>query len=171
MKVRKLSKGDFCLIGRFLSLVLRLFFSTRCRESQKQRWRPKERFHVDFALLLVLEFQENVGGFLVCPPFQNGRKMLGDKAQTFRRLPFSLLLAQASNCFPRCFFCFLLPFVWWKEKCSATGTKTSSYRTYATFREEAVCRKCCRMLINKTVVVRGICYIFLNCWFNTGINL
>ena len=30
-------------------------------------------------LLPVLEFQENVGGFLLCPPFQNGRKMLGDK--------------------------------------------------------------------------------------------
>ena len=59
---------------------------------KKQRWRPKERFHVDFALLLVLEFQENVGGVLLCPPFQNGRKMLGDKAQTFRRLLFSLLL-------------------------------------------------------------------------------
>ena len=68
--------------------------------------------HVDFALLLVLEFQENVGGFLLCPPFQNGWKMLGDKSETFRRLPFSLLLA--SNCFPRCFFCFLLPFVGWK---------------------------------------------------------
>ena len=67
----------------------------------------------DFALLLVIEFQENVGGFLLCPPSQNGRKMLGDKAQTFRRLPFSLLLA--SNCFPRCFFCFLLPFVGWKN--------------------------------------------------------
>ena len=63
--------------------------------------------------LLVLEFQENVGGFLLCPPFQNGRKMLGDKVRTFRRFPFLLLLA--SNCFPRCFFCFLLPFLWWKN--------------------------------------------------------
>ena len=51
--------------------------------------------------------------FLLCPPFQNGRKMLGDKAQMFRRLPFSLLLA--NNCFPRCFFCLLLPFVGWKN--------------------------------------------------------
>ena len=66
----------------------------------KQRWRLKELFHVDFALLLAEGFQENVGGFSLCPPFQNGRKLLGDKAQTFRRLPFSLLLA--SNCFPRC---------------------------------------------------------------------
>ena len=49
------------------------------------------------------------------------------------------------------------------EKCSATGTKTSSYRTYATFREKVVCRKCWRMLINKTVIVKGVCYIFLNC--------
>ena len=30
--------------------------------------------------------------FLLSPPIQNGRKMLGDKAQTFRRLLFSLLL-------------------------------------------------------------------------------
>ena len=82
----------------------------RCGKSQKQRWRPKERFHVDFALLLAEEFQENFGGFLLCPPFQNGRRLLGDKARTFRRLPFSLLLAR--NCFPRCF---LLPFVGWKN--------------------------------------------------------
>ena len=66
----------------------------------------EERFHVDFALLLAEGFQENVGGFLLCPPFQNGRKLLGDKAQAFGRLPFSLLLAR--NCFPRCF---LFPFV------------------------------------------------------------
>ena len=69
-----------------------------------------ERFHVDFALLLAEGFQENVGGFSPCPPFQNGRKSLGDKAQAFRRLLFSLLLA--TNCFPRCF---LLPFVGWKN--------------------------------------------------------
>ena len=55
--------------------------------------------------------------FLLCPPFQDGRKMLGDKAQTFHKLPFSLLLA--SDCFPRCFFCFLLLFV----GCTATGAK------------------------------------------------
>ena len=89
-----------------VTLVLRLFLSTRCRKSKKQRWRPKERFHVDFALLLAEGLQENVGGFSLCPPFQNGRTLLGDKAQAFRRLPFSLLLAR--NCFPRFF---LLPFV------------------------------------------------------------
>ena len=49
------------------------------------------------------------------------------------------------------------------EKCSATGAKTCSYRTYVMFREKVVCRKCCRMLINKTVIVRGVCYISLNC--------
>ena len=49
------------------------------------------------------------------------------------------------------------------EKCSATGAKTCSYRTYVTFREKVVCRKCCRMLINKTVIVKGVCYISLNC--------
>ena len=62
-------------------------------------WRPRKRFHVEFALLLVLEFQKTAGDFSICPPFQNGKKMLGDKAQMFGRLPFSLLLA--SNCFHR----------------------------------------------------------------------
>ena len=80
--------------------------------------------------------------------FRNGKKLLGDKAQTFRRLPFSLLLAR--NCFPRCF---LLPFVR-VEKCSATGAKRSSYRTCITLREKVVCRKCCRKLINKSVIVK-----------------
>ena len=70
---------------------------------------------LDFALFLALVFQENVGGFLLCPPFQNGRKMLGDKAQTFRRLPLNFSLLLTSHCFPRCFFCFLLPFVGWKN--------------------------------------------------------
>ena len=65
---------------------------------------------IHFALLLAEGLQENVGGFSLCPPFQNGRKLLGDKVQAFRRLPFSLLLAW--NCFPRCF---LLPFVGWKN--------------------------------------------------------
>ena len=37
------------------------------------------------------------------------------------------------------------------EKCSVTGAKTSSYRMYVTFREKVVCRKCCLILINKTV--------------------
>ena len=50
------------------------------------------------------------------------------------------------------------------EKCSATGAKTSSYRTYVTFREKVVCRKCCGKLIkliNKTVVVqRSLLYLF-----------
>ena len=162
----KASKGDFCLIGWFVTLVLRLFLSARCRKSQKQRWRPKERFRVDFALLLVLEFQENVGGFLLCPPFQNGRKMLGDKAQTFRRLLFSLLLAR--NRFPRCF---LLPFVGWKNVPQQVP-KTSSYRTCVTFREKVVCRKCCRKLINKSAIVkRSLLYLFTLYRFNTGINL
>ena len=161
-----MSKGDFCLIGWFVTLVLRLFLSARCRKSQKQRWRPKERFRVDFALLLVLEFQENVGGFLLCPPFQNGRKMLGDKAQTFRRLLFSLLLAR--NRFPRCF---LLPFVGWKNVPQQVP-KTSSYRTCVTFREKVVCRKCCRKLINKSAIVkRSLLYLFTLYRFNTGINL
>ena len=160
------SKGDFCLIGWFVTLVLRLFLSARCRKSHKQRWRPKERFRVDFALLLVLEFQENVGGFLLCPPFQNGRKMLGDKAQTFRRLLFSLLLAR--NRFPRCF---LLPFVGWKNVPQQVP-KTSSYRTCVTFREKVVCRKCCRKLINKSAIVkRSLLYLFTLYRFNTGINL
>ena len=59
---------------------------------------------------LLKSFRKIFGGFLLCPPFQNGRRLSGDKAQTFRRLPFSLLLAR--NCFPRCF---LLPFVGWKN--------------------------------------------------------
>ena len=40
----------------------------------------------------------------------------------------------------------------------------SSYRTYVTFREKVVCRKCCGKLIkliNKTVVVkRSLLYLF-----------
>ena len=36
------------------------------------------------------------------------------------------------------------------------------YRTYVTFTEKVVCIKCCRMLINKTVIVKGVCYISLN---------
>ena len=46
------------------------------------------------------------------------------------------------------------------EKCSATGAKTSSYLTYVTFREKVVCRKCCLILINNTVIVKGVCYNF-----------
>ena len=45
------------------------------------------------------------------PSFSEWQEMLGDKAQTFRRLLFSLLLAR--NRFPRCF---LLPFVGWNQK-------------------------------------------------------
>ena len=123
-----ISKGDFCLIGSFVTLVLRLFLSARCIKSQKQRWRPKERFHVDFALLLAEEFQENVAGFLLFPPFQNGRKLLGDKAQTFRRLPFSPFTGK--ELFPS----LLLVAVYRVEKCSAAGAKRSSYRTCLTAR-------------------------------------
>ena len=82
--------------------------------------------------------------------FPNGWKMLGDKAQTFRGLPVPFSLLLASNCFLRCFFCFLLPFVWWINV-QQQVPKTTSYRTYVTFREKVVCRKCCRKLINKTV--------------------
>ena len=57
------------------------------------------------------------------------------------------------------------------EKCSAAGAKRSSYRTCITFREKVVCRKCCRKLINKSVIVkRSLLYLF-NYGFNTGINL
>ena len=56
--------------------------------------------------------------FLLCPPFQNGRKMLGDKAQTFRRLLFSLIIT-GKEPFPSS----LLVAVCRVEKCSATGTK------------------------------------------------
>ena len=57
------------------------------------------------------------------------------------------------------------------EKCSATGAKRSSYRTCLTLREKVVCRKYCRKLINKSVIVkRSLLYLF-NYWFNTGINL
>ena len=133
------NKGDLSLTGWFVTLVLRLFLSVCCRKSQKQSWHPKERFHVDFALFLAEEFQENVGGFLLCARFQNGRKLLGDKAQTFRRLPASLLLAR--NCFHRFFLLHQT-----EEICSATGVKTSSYHTCINFREKVVCRKCCRVL-------------------------
>ena len=96
---------------------------------------------------------------------KNGRKMLGDKAQTFRRLLFSLLLAR--NRFPRCF---LLPFVGWKNVPQQVA-KTSSYRTCVTSREKVVCRKCCRKLINKSAIVkRSLLYLFTY-RFNTGINL
>ena len=105
------------------------------------------RYTTDFP---IIEFQENFGGFLLRSPFQNGRKMLGDKAQTFHRLPFSLLLA--SNCFPRCLFCFLLPFVGWKN-IPQQAPKTSSYHTYVTVREKVVCRNCCSKLINKSARV------------------
>ena len=133
-------------------------FERALPKSEKQRWCPKERFHVDFALLLAEGFQENIGGFSLCPPFQNGRKLLGDKAQAFRRLPFSLLLVR--NCFPRCFL-LLLVAVCRVEKCSATGAKRSSYRTCSTLREKVVCRECCRKLINKSVVVkRSLLYLF-----------
>ena len=101
------------------------------------------------------EWQENVGGLLLCLPFQNGRKMLDDKAQTFLRLLFSLLLAR--DCFPRCL---LLPFVGWKNVPKQVP-KTSSYRTCVTFREKVVCRKCCRKLIYKSIIVkRSSLYLF-----------
>ena len=89
--------------------------------------------------------------FLRCPPFQNGWKMLGYKTQTFHRLPFSLLLA--SNCFPHCFFCFLLLalFVGW-ENVPQQVPNTRSSRTYVTFRGKVVCRKC--------YSEKGVCYIF-----------
>ena len=95
---------------RLLSDWLICYLSTQTLFERALPKISKTKFHVDFALLLAEEFQENFGGFSLCPPFQNGRRLLGDKALTFRRLPFSLLLAR--NCFPRCF---LLPFVGWKH--------------------------------------------------------
>ena len=56
----------------------------------------------------------------------------------------------ARNRFPRCF---LLPFVGWKNVPQQVP-KTSSYRTCVTFREQVVCRKCCRKLINKSAIVK-----------------
>ena len=64
--------------------------------------------------------------------------MLGDKAQTFRRLPFSLLLQFTGKQLFSSLLLLLLVAVCMVEKCSATGIKTSSYRTYATFREKVV---------------------------------
>ena len=47
------------------------------------------------------------------------------------------------------------------EKCSATGAKRSSYRTCLMLREKVVCRKYCRKLINKSVIVkRSLLYLF-----------
>ena len=89
-----------------------ILFERALPKISKTKMASERAFGVDFALLLVLEFQENVGGFLLCPPFQNGRRMLGDKAQTFRSFtgkePFPSLLLVA---------------VCRVEKCSATGTK------------------------------------------------
>ena len=62
------------------------------------------------------------------PPFQNGRKLLGDKAQAFRRLPFSPFTGKER--FPS----LLLVAVYRVEKCSAAGAKRSSYRTCLTAR-------------------------------------
>ena len=56
----------------------------------------------------------------------------------------------------------LLVAVWRVEKCFATGAKRSSYRTCITLRRgKVVCRKCCRKLINKSAIVKGVCCIFL----------
>ena len=102
------SKGDFCLIC--YPSTQTLFEHALPKILKNRDGVRKSEFYVDFALLLVGEFQENVGGFLLCPPFQNARKMLGVKARTFCRLPFSLLLAR--NCFPHCFS---VPFVGWEK--------------------------------------------------------
>ena len=60
--------------------------------------------------------------------------------------------------------------VCWAEKCSlpffpspnvSQVPKTSSYRTCVTFREKVVCRKCCRKLINTSIIVkRSLLYLF-----------
>ena len=85
--------------------------------------------------------------------------MLGDKAQTFRR--FTVLAFTGKEPFPS----LLLVVVCRVEP------KTSSYRTCETFREQVVCRKCCRKLINKSAIVkRSLVYLFTY-RFNTGINL
>ena len=78
--------------------------------------------------------------------------MLGDETQTFHRLPFSLFLA--SNCFPCCFFCFLLLFVGW-ENVPQQVPNMHSYSKYVTFRGKVVCRKC------YTEWKRSLLYIFL----------
>ena len=62
---------------------------------------------------------------------------------------YELLTFTGKQLFRPSLLLLLLVAVCWAEKCSATGAKTSSYRTCVTFRAKVVCRKCCRMLITR----------------------
>ena len=98
--------------GRLLSDWLICFPSTQTLFEHallkilKTKMASERRFHVDFALLLVLEFQENVGGFLLCPPFQNGRKcwviklkcFVGYRSRFYWQTTVSLVASSASCC-------------------------------------------------------------------------
>ena len=89
-------KGDFCLIGWFFTLALRLLLNARCRNLKNKDGVRKSDFNSDFALSLDLDCKVNVPIFFLCPLSQFGSKMYGGITQTFHVLPFSPLLATVS---------------------------------------------------------------------------
>ena len=131
------NKGDFCLIGWYVTLVLRLLLSARYWNLKNKDGVRRSDVIVDFASPLVREFLVNVAVFCFIPIFRMAGKYRARKLKLFTG----------------CRFCF-----YWRVTVSLVAScswlqvgknvlqqvqNTHSNSAYVKFRERLVCRKCC----------------------------